>query len=102
MAKTDWAGLSDKIDRLLRLKTSPVAYKRLEKLAELEKIPDVMPLGRRASFCQVPALVRTMGMTISATRENFPGNRSPGRRRPSPLAGLPTWRRLKSRWRPTP
>jgi uncharacterized protein (DUF169 family) len=71
MAKTDWVGLSDKLDRLLRLKASPVAYKRLEKLAELEKIPDVMPLGRRASFCQVPALVRTMGMTISATRENF-------------------------------
>ena len=71
MAKTDWAGLSDKLDLLLRLKTSPIAYKRLEKLAELEKIPDVMPLGRRASFCQVPAMVRTMGMTISATRENF-------------------------------
>jgi uncharacterized protein (DUF169 family) len=71
MAKTDWAGLSDKLDLLLRLKTSPIAYKRLEKLAELEKIPDVMPLGRRASFCQVPALVRTMGMTISATRDNF-------------------------------
>lgn len=71
MDKIDWAGLSDKIDRLLRLKTSPIAYKRLEKLAELEKIPDVMPLNRHASFCQVPAMVRTMGMTISATRENF-------------------------------
>jgi len=71
MAKTDWLGLSDKIDRLLRLKASPVAYKRLEKAAELDKIPEVMPLDRHASFCQVPALVRTMGMTISATRENF-------------------------------
>ncbi len=73
MAKTDWAGLSDKIDRLLRLKASPVAYKRLEKAAELEKIPEVMPLDRRASFCQVPAMVRTMGLTISATRDNFGG-----------------------------
>ena len=71
MAKTDWLGLSDKIDRLLRLKASPVAYKRLEKKAELGKIPEVMPLDRRASFCQVPAMVRTMGMTISATRDNF-------------------------------
>jgi hypothetical protein len=33
---------------LLRLKTSPVAYKRLEKLEELEKIPDVMPFDRKA------------------------------------------------------
>ena len=73
MAKTDWAGLSDKIDRLLRLKASPVAYKRLEKAAELEEIPEVMPLDRHASFCQVPAMVRTMGLTISATRDNFGG-----------------------------
>jgi uncharacterized protein (DUF169 family) len=71
MAKIDWAGLSDKMDRLLRLKASPVAYKRLEKLQELDKIPEVMRLDRHASFCQVPAMVRTMGLTIGATRDNF-------------------------------
>jgi uncharacterized protein (DUF169 family) len=71
MAKVDWAGLSDALDRLLRLKASAVAYKRLEKLQELDKIPEVMPLDRHASFCQVPAMVRTMGLTISATRDNF-------------------------------
>jgi uncharacterized protein (DUF169 family) len=71
MAKIDWAGLSDKMDRLLRLKASPVAYKRLEKLHELDKIPEVMRLDRHASFCQVPAMVRTMGLTIGATRDNF-------------------------------
>jgi uncharacterized protein (DUF169 family) len=73
MAKVDWAELSDKMDRLLRLKASPVAYKRLEKLAELDKIPGVMRLDRHASFCQVPAMVRTMGLTIGATRDNFGG-----------------------------
>jgi len=67
----DWAGLSRDMECLLRLKASPVAYKRLEKLAELDKIPEVMRLDRRASFCQVPAMVRTMGLTISATRDNF-------------------------------
>jgi uncharacterized protein (DUF169 family) len=71
MAKTDWAGLSQAMERLLHLKAGPVAYKRLEKAAELEAIPEVMPLERRASFCQVPAMVRTMGLTISATRDNF-------------------------------
>jgi uncharacterized protein (DUF169 family) len=71
MAKTDWAGLSDKMDRLLRLKASPVAYKRLEKIGELDKIAGVMRLDRHASFCQVPAMVRTMGLTIGATRDNF-------------------------------
>ena len=67
----DWAGLSQEMECLLRLKASPVAYKRLAKLEELDKIPEVMRLDRRASFCQVPALVRTMGLTVAATRDNF-------------------------------
>jgi uncharacterized protein (DUF169 family) len=67
----DWAGLSRDMECLLRLKASPVAYKRLEKLEELDKIPEVMRLDRRATFCQLPALARTMGLTIAATRDNF-------------------------------
>jgi uncharacterized protein (DUF169 family) len=69
--KVDWAGLAQEMERLLRLKTSPVAYKRLEKVEELDKIPEVIRLDRRASFCQVPALARTMGLTVGATRDNF-------------------------------
>jgi len=67
----DWAGLTQEMEYLLRLGTSPVAYKRLEKLAELEKIPEVMRLNRRASFCQAPALVRRGGMTIGVTRDDL-------------------------------
>jgi uncharacterized protein (DUF169 family) len=67
----DWAGLSRDMECLLRLKASPVAYKRLEKLEELDKIPEVMRLDRRATFCQLPALARTMGLTVAATRDNF-------------------------------
>jgi uncharacterized protein (DUF169 family) len=69
--KIDWAGLTQQMECLLRLKAGPVAYKRLEKVAELEKIPEVVRLDRRASFCQVPAMVRTIGMTVGATRDNF-------------------------------
>jgi len=71
MAKIDWAGLTQEMERLLQLKASPVAYKRLERVEELDKIPGVMRLDRRASFCQVPAMVRTMGLTVGATRDNF-------------------------------
>jgi len=67
----DWAALSHDMECLLRLKASPVAYKRLKKLEELDKIPEVMRLDRRASFCQVPAMVRTVGLTVAATRDNF-------------------------------
>jgi uncharacterized protein (DUF169 family) len=67
----DWAGLAQEMERLLRLKTTAVAYKRLEKMAELEKIPDVMRLNRKASFCQAPALARMGGMTVALTRDNL-------------------------------
>ncbi|MBA7621797.1 hypothetical protein ES703_29165 [subsurface metagenome] len=70
-SKIDWAELTQEMERLLHLKASPVAYKRLEKVEELDKIPEVMRLDRRASFCQVPAMVRTMGLTVGATRDNF-------------------------------
>jgi uncharacterized protein (DUF169 family) len=67
----DWSGLTQEMERLLRLKTNPVAYKRLEKLEELDKIPDVMRLNRRASFCQAPALARMGGMTVGLTRNDL-------------------------------
>src|SRR4030042_730558 len=66
----DWAGLTLEMERLLRLKTSPVAYKRLEKKEELEKIPGVMRLNRKASFCQSPALARMAGLAVGVTRDN--------------------------------
>jgi uncharacterized protein (DUF169 family) len=67
----DWAGLTQEMERLLRLRTNPVAYKRLEKAEELDKIPGVQRLDHRATFCQVPALVRRGGWTVGVTRENF-------------------------------
>jgi uncharacterized protein (DUF169 family) len=67
----DWAGLSQEMEHLLRLGTSPIAYKRLEKVEELDKIPEVMRLNRRATFCQVPALVRRIGLTVGLTRDDF-------------------------------
>jgi uncharacterized protein (DUF169 family) len=67
----DWGKLSQEMERLLRLKTSPVAYKRLEKVKELEKIPNVMRLNRKASVCQAPALARMGGMTVALTRDNL-------------------------------
>jgi uncharacterized protein (DUF169 family) len=69
--EVDWAGLSQEMERLLRLKTSPVAYKRLEKVEELDNIPELMRLDRHASFCQLPAMARMLGLTMGATRENF-------------------------------
>jgi uncharacterized protein (DUF169 family) len=67
----DWSGLSNDLECLLRLKSSLVAFKKLEKTSELDSIPDVIKLDHKATFCQVPSMVRSAGMTISATRDNF-------------------------------
>jgi len=67
----DWTELSQEIERLLRLRTYPVAYKRLEKVAELDKIPGVRRFDQRFTFCQLPGLVRRGGQTVGVTRDNL-------------------------------
>ncbi len=67
----DWAELTRELERSLRLRTYPIAYKRLERLDELDKIPTVVRLDRGFTFCQLPTLVRRgEGMTIGVTRED--------------------------------
>lgn len=68
---TNWAGLTREIERLLHLQTYPVAYKRLDDIKELEKIPNMRRLGRTATFCQLPTLVRRGGWTIGVTRNDL-------------------------------
>src|SRR3989304_213329 len=68
---TDWNGLTKEIERLLRLQTYPVAYKRLDDIKELDKIPNVRRLDRLATFCQLPTLVRRGGWTIGVTKDNL-------------------------------
>ncbi|MDO8490778.1 MAG: DUF169 domain-containing protein [Dehalococcoidia bacterium] len=64
---TDWKELAGQLESRLRLRTFPVAYRRLEKAADLDGIPKVRRLDRFFTFCQLPALVRTRGWTVGAT-----------------------------------
>ncbi|MDP2918812.1 MAG: DUF169 domain-containing protein [Dehalococcoidia bacterium] len=68
---TNWAELTQQLERFLRLVTYPIAYKKLEKAEELEKIAGVRRFDRRLTFCQVPTLVRRGGWTIGVTRNNL-------------------------------
>lgn len=69
---TDWAELTSEMEQLLHLRTYPVAYKKLEKAEELEKIPRVRRFDRsfapRSQFCQIPTIVRRAGLTIGVLR----------------------------------
>ena len=69
MAK--WVEIAHQLEQLLRLETFPIAYKKLQKLEELDQIPGVRRFDRRFTFCQVPTLVRRGGWTIGVTRNNL-------------------------------
>lgn len=70
-----WAEMTENFKNLLRLRTEPVAFRRLEKAEDLDKIPNVIRVKRGFSYCQVPFLVRVMGQTVGITKEDPIGNR---------------------------
>ena len=63
-----WHEFAGVLESSLRLRTRPVAYKRLEKAAELEKIAGVTRVGRYFTFCQLPTIVRRSGTTVGVVR----------------------------------
>jgi uncharacterized protein (DUF169 family) len=63
-----WSEVSDELTNLLRLKTDPVAFKRLEKAAELDTIKNVYRVPHLCSFCQVLFMARIQRLTVGVTR----------------------------------
>jgi len=59
----------------LKLRTEPIAFRRLEKAEELDKIRNVVRIKRGFTFCQVPFLVRVLGQTIGITKDDPVGDR---------------------------
>jgi uncharacterized protein (DUF169 family) len=49
-----WAEMTEDFKTLLRLRTEPVAFRRLEKAKDLDKITNVVRVKRGFTFCQVP------------------------------------------------
>ncbi len=70
-----WADIASELKTTLRLKTEPVAFRRLDKAQDMEKIKNVMRVKRGFTFCQVPFLVRVMGQTIGITKQDPIGDR---------------------------
>ncbi len=69
--KFDWEKLVRKMERLLRLKSFPVAFKLLEKKEEINKIPFVRRSENKLTMCQMITLVRNFDWTIGADLDDF-------------------------------
>jgi uncharacterized protein (DUF169 family) len=70
-----WAEMTEDFKAMLRLRTEPVAFRRLEKAEDLNKIVNVVRVNRGFSYCQVPFLVRVLGQTVGITKEDPVGDR---------------------------
>lgn len=71
MNKPDWEKIVRRLERRLRLKSFPVAFKMLEKEADLEAIPFLRRPGSALTFCQMLNLARNFDWTVGAALKDF-------------------------------
>lgn len=62
-----WTEVAAEMQRLLHLKTDPLAFRRLEKLEDLDKIKNVFRLPYLSTFCQALFMARINGLTVGIT-----------------------------------
>lgn len=67
---SSWAEKATLLKTALRLRTDPIAFRRLENLDELDGIPKAVRWSQGCSFCQIPFLARVQGMTVAITSED--------------------------------
>ncbi len=66
-----WAELARELERLLRLRTFPIALKLLMSEEEMDSIPRLRRFDHPTTFCQVLSLARTAGWTIGITTRDM-------------------------------
>ncbi len=69
--RPDWEKLVQRVERLMRLKSFPVAFKLLKQKEELQQIPFMRRVQHKMTLCQMITLVRNFDWTIGAEREDF-------------------------------
>ena len=70
-ASRDWEKPIRKMERLLRLKTFPIAFKLLENKADLAGVPFLRRLGHRSTLCQLLNIVRSFDWTVGADESDL-------------------------------
>ena len=75
MHMSDLVSLGAELEDMLRLRTKIVAYKKLERADDLDKISGVTRINYRLTFCQVPDMVRTHRLTVGITKDDEMGAR---------------------------
>ena len=69
----DWPALVDELNRLLRLKTTPIGMKLFERVQDMQAIPKLRRPGAIHTTDQIVAQAARLGFTIGITREDLVG-----------------------------
>ncbi len=64
----DLVQLGTELENMLRLKTKAIAYRRFEKAEDLDRMERVTRLDRFFTICQIPFMVRVLGLTVGIAR----------------------------------
>lgn len=72
-ATTDWALLVDELNRLLRLKTTPVGMKLFERVEDLQAIPKLRRPQAVHTADQIVGMAARLGFTMGITRDDLVG-----------------------------
>ena len=67
----DWEKPIRRLERLMRLKSFPVAFKLFEDKKALTEIPFVRRMGHKSTLCQLINLVRNFDWTVAAEADDF-------------------------------
>jgi uncharacterized protein (DUF169 family) len=69
----DWPRLVDDLNRLVRLRTTPIGMKMFATRAEMEAVPKIRRPNSVHTMDQVVAMAARIGWTVGATVEDFVG-----------------------------
>ena len=67
----DWEKPIRRLERLMRLKSFPVAFKLFEDRQDLSKIPFIRRMNHQSTLCQLINLVRNFDWTVAAEFDDF-------------------------------
>ena len=73
----DWEKPVRRLERLMRLKTFPVAFKLFEDKTSLSAVPFMRRLSHKSTLCQLINLVRNFDWTVGADLDDFMSSMCP-------------------------
>ena len=88
----DWEKPVRRLERLMRLKSFPVAFKLFEDKNSLSAIPFIRRMNNKSTLCQLINLVRNFDWTVGADLDDFMSVMC------ASVIGLDRYTRLYERW----